>query len=588
MPITVMNKPDKRRFMEKIFKLKIYSEMNEKCNLKIRNLNEKITSYEKDTGFNNSKIDLLKTEINKLEEGIHIYSEKEKTFKNYNKEYKQKLEENKGINSTFENLNIKLSDLSVSLDNFKNIILKIETTNQIVDVKIKNVDSQISELLLEIEKGKESIKYKEKIDYIIEKYGNVDKIRESINEYYDKIESIENNKNKLSTEKEDIQRIITTMESQVSNIKDKISSLESHSVCPLCEQPVKGDLNIVESWRLDLYEIETQLKKVLYLDLEKVKKSISSKDILIKKYRVKIKNKRRIEDGLSKLKLKLSEYNVEENNSKIKILKLKKKKYLSVKTKLSNTKNVMIKKKKIIDDKIEVLMKDKEKVEKIINEIQKIEKNIEVLKREVEMEQKMRSDIHSQIKSKKGNIIELKKNIKSLYSETKRMKSVIDYLTFIKETCKDENIKQFAISSNIPYLNEKLNYYLSQVGHNFYVILDNWLETTIKGPGIFNGSYGSLSAGESKCIDLAMQFAFLDISRMQSGAFIDTLIEDEILDSSVDGIGLHKIMDILKFKQKEDNLKTFIISHRNEIDNLDIDNIYQVVKKNGYSTVEII
>ena len=154
--------------------------------------------------------------------------------------------------------------------------------------------------------------------------------------------------------------------------------------------------------------------------------------------------------------------------------------------------------------------------------------------------------------------------------------------------CKDENIKQFAISSNIPYINERVNYYLSEVGHNFYVVLDNWLDLQIKGPGITNGSYGSLSAGESKCIDLAMQFAFLDVSRIQSGAFIDLLIEDEILDSSIDSIGLPKLINILKFKQVEDNLKTFIISHRSEINDLDIDNIYQVVKKNGYSTVEIL
>jgi hypothetical protein len=47
-----------------------------------------------------------------------------------------------------------------------------------------------------------------------------------------------------------------------------------------------------------------------------------------------------------------------------------------------------------------------------------------------------------------------------------------DYYNFIKVLCNDENIKQYAISNLIPILNNKVNYYLSEVGFNFYVKFD--------------------------------------------------------------------------------------------------------------------
>ena len=64
-------------------------------------------------------------------------------------------------------------------------------------------------------------------------------------------------------------------------------------------------------------------------------------------------------------------------------------------------------------------------------------------------------------------------------------------------------------------------------------------------------------------------------------------IMDEILDSSIDIQGLQKIIDIIQVKQREDNSRVFIISHRQEVDELEIDNVYFVTKSDGYSSVKI-
>ena len=163
-----------------------------------------------------------------------------------------------------------------------------------------------------------------------------------------------------------------------------------------------------------------------------------------------------------------------------------------------------------------------------------------------------------------------------------------DYLNHIKFVCKDENIKQYAISSIMPFLNKYTNKYLSKVGYGFYVTLDKWLDATINGPGITKASYGSLSGGEGRGIDIAIQLAFLDIDRLQAGVFFDLLVFDELLDSSIDEKGIQELFDIVKNKQREYDAKVFIISHRKELKNYDeIDNEYFVQKKDGYSEVII-
>ena len=107
----------------------------------------------------------------------------------------------------------------------------------------------------------------------------------------------------------------------------------------------------------------------------------------------------------------------------------------------------------------------------------------------------------------------------------------------------------------------------------------------IKGPGIRNATYDSLSGGERRGIDISIQLALLDIARTQAGIFPDILIFDELLDSSIDSSGINELMKIVKVKQREFGGKVFIISHRDEIDSEMVDTSYKVVKENGYSKV---
>jgi DNA repair exonuclease SbcCD ATPase subunit len=224
---------------------------------------------------------------------------------------------------------------------------------------------------------------------------------------------------------------------------------------------------------------------------------------------------------------------------------------------------------------------DKKAIELLIED-----KRIKVrdLTKQLEIEESARDEFKVMIETETKAIKALESENEGLDKKARTLITVTDYLTVIREICKDDNIKQFAISSIMPYLNRQTNHYLSDVGYGFYALIDRWLEADIRGPGVTNASYGSLSGGEARGIDLAMQFALLDIARVQAGIWPDIIVMDEILDSSVDNQGISKLMSIIKGKQVEDQSKLFIISHRDEIDDFDADNTYYV-SKDGYSKV---
>jgi DNA repair exonuclease SbcCD ATPase subunit len=191
------------------------------------------------------------------------------------------------------------------------------------------------------------------------------------------------------------------------------------------------------------------------------------------------------------------------------------------------------------------------------------------------------------IKEQNAQILTLEAEAIEFKKEMTKLTTIKDYVKAIKGLLKDEMIKQHMISRIMPYLNKQANYYLSEVNYAFYVSIDKWLDIQIKGPGIKNATYASLSGGERRGIDLAVQLGFLDIARTQSGIFPDLLTFDELLDSSIDGQGIGEVLKIVRVKQRETDGKFFIISHRSEIDTDLIDNVYNVVKENGYSRVEI-
>lgn len=192
-----------------------------------------------------------------------------------------------------------------------------------------------------------------------------------------------------------------------------------------------------------------------------------------------------------------------------------------------------------------------------------------------------------EIEKKKVTVEELQDTISNDTKSIEKALTLTDYLNYLKVSLKDENVKRFAISSLIPYLNKQANHYLGESGFPYVVSIDAWLDVSIRGLGIEKVSYGSLSGGETKGIDIAVQLACNDIACMMAKASLNIMVLDEVLDSSVDSLGVQSLLDIVRVRQREKGDSVYIITHRNEIGEFTFDDVVRIIKEDGFSKLGI-
>lgn len=150
-------------------------------------------------------------------------------------------------------------------------------------------------------------------------------------------------------------------------------------------------------------------------------------------------------------------------------------------------------------------------------------------------------------------------------------------------TKKDSFVRKFLLDKYLPFLNLRLQKYLSDLGLPHRVEFTNDLSARIIH---FSREldFGNLSHGQKSRINIALSMAFRDVlCHLHDKTNI--LLLDEVLDEGLDGIGVHSAASMLKKKAKEDELNMFIISHRDEISTL-FDDMLVVQFKDGFSQIK--
>lgn len=364
------------------------------------------------------------------------------------------------------------------------------------------------------------------------------------------------------------------------NLKNKIN-------CPTCGENIDYE-KTKEHFKAERKKIDDQIKEIdgrvkdIKYDLEQVK---SQRD-----------EEKTHRESLDEIKQELKS-------------RMDKKKYLQ--TFISNTRQVSeiqgeideIEHKKesfneehrLQNDKINVLLLERDgydldiqNLQKNVNDIKETKDQLEIKKLSYEHKKSTKADVEKRLRTKKSKIEKAEKEQKTLNQSIRKLNDLRDYFEFIKESLKDENIKSYIINIMIPYLNQKVNEYLVNLGFDFYVEFDSWLNVSIHGPNSRNScSLASMSGGEAKSIDLITKFALMNIAKIKAKYYPDLLVLDEILDSSIDAEHLEQLMEIVKHEQEKDNLKVYVISHRPEINDMSgSGKVYKVSKKNNFSYYE--
>jgi DNA repair exonuclease SbcCD ATPase subunit len=564
--ILSMKKPEKRKFMEDVFGLSIYSQLNEKANSKIRDTREKLHEIHTVTSNNSAVITGTQVQNTEIQEKMSRLGSSKTALRDAEADLEDLLDKNPDIENQHNEIQEKMDIAKDDFTKNKDIIYKANEKFKMLNRWIRDINNNLNQLA-------ESETTKKEYFEFIKENGDIHSIVDEIDILGIDIAKMDSDLMVLDGELKVKELELARLEAVQETMNDtELNMIE----CPECGTEI--DLKKLQSKEI---EIQSSSINVAKKQVEKTlrKKTILDKSIFDHKgHRHDLERKR---DWLLKIQDQIrTDVDAEKE-------KKNKKRYQATNELLTNLAKKHTKHSIRIDAHIKLLSEERETLRLTKIQIDSQKNKISALKDKIKMEKSARQEFKAIIETNIKKIESLEEENRQHEKRTISLQRLIDYFEVIKTICKDENIKQYAISSIMPYLNKRTNHYLSEVGYGFYAVIDKWLDAQIKGPGVTKASYGSLSGGEGRGIDLAIQFGLLDIARIQAGIWPDLLIMDEILDSSVDNKGISKLMEIIKTKQSQENNKIFIISHREEIgESVDADFTYYV-EKGRYSVVEV-
>ena len=157
----------------------------------------------------------------------------------------------------------------------------------------------------------------------------------------------------------------------------------------------------------------------------------------------------------------------------------------------------------------------------------------------------------------------------------------------------NQGIKSFILDDITPFLNRRVNKYLSKLTSGQIEVVFSTRSTLKTGEerekfsiDIINknggDTYSSNSGGEKKRIDLAINLALQDLVASRSSKKINIAMFDEVFDS-LDENGIDGVISLLQ--ELSQSKSTILVVSHNEYLKSYFTNILTVVKQNGYTSV---
>lgn len=208
----------------------------------------------------------------------------------------------------------------------------------------------------------------------------------------------------------------------------------------------------------------------------------------------------------------------------------------------------------------------------VVNKIESLQHRRQALNDEVNPHT---PELATHLKEKPTANAELEEELSKLNEQVTHANYLIKLLTDSKSF-----IRRGILDRYIPFLNQKINGYLQEIGlpHIVEVSTDLNVELNYMGKSV---SYYNLSRGERLRLNIATTLAFRDLMKM-IGKSSNLLLIDEVLDSGLDESGIISTASLLKNSADD----VFIITHRNELMET-LDNRLMVIKENGFAHIEL-
>lgn len=217
---------------------------------------------------------------------------------------------------------------------------------------------------------------------------------------------------------------------------------------------------------------------------------------------------------------------------------------------------------------------------KNINSVENFNHNIANIKKDIE-------NLNTQDKIYENQISELQIEIDKLSASIDALENRLNIYQVAKMIVSEEGIRSYIVTKVLKILNSRLAYYLNKLDANSTCKFDKYFNEQMTDYKGRECGYFSFSAGERKRIDLAMLFTFQDLRRLQAKCSLNLSMYDELLDSSLDEVGINKTLQILKEHSEKYNECVYIITHRQDATFEITGEEINLEKKNGVTRLAI-
>lgn len=238
------------------------------------------------------------------------------------------------------------------------------------------------------------------------------------------------------------------------------------------------------------------------------------------------------------------------------------------------------------EKKVKALREEKERCDRLTNEAKN---RLAVYENSIKVKSEQLKEMENYVPTSFDNLkkdIETKKTYgKKLNDEIKGLREKTKIYEIIKSILDDDGMKRFFFIRLLPKLNQLINNYLDFFELPIRFAFNDTFEESLTDLSGEEYVFNSFSAGEQFRINLSITLSFIELNKMLNSFNCNIQFFDEIFDSGVDVDGMDLVLE--KIKDMCDKAKTasYIISHREIDDSVNIDRIIKVEKKDGFSLI---
>lgn len=575
---TDLTDADKKEIFRKILDLDKYTTYYEETTKRLKELEDKKTKITNDLSVKRTLFPSFQKQIDLiLEEEKEFYRRKQMLIETYQNDISDCQELVKKLNPL---LSISSVDLLAGVNQK---ILECKSDLELIKKTEENEYSSLAnakatkknELVAKTNKIKEELR------------GEIDKRIQEITKSYDDI--LQNESAKLKDlekvqQQEEIKRSNTQFQihSLSKQEKELSTNIQTLSICPTCLQVLddKGKTNL-KSKRNEIVIQKESLENdnlTCVNKLNSLSEAIqNSRHIISEQSDLKQKSMNEQQTILagkfrevdSKVELVLEEIELRTQQASAGI----KQKYIEKKNLLTKAFSDLVSQKNKYEKEVEEQKKVKETLDVTLAKIVSLTKVIEEKKKE-EFDKRRLVEIQEQIK-----VIE--SEVKLLNEQQKLVQKQDEILNFWKVGFSSSGIPSLLIDESIPFMNNRVSYYLDKISNGRYTVSFDTLQATKAGEfrdkisvNVLDNitkanSRVQLSGGQTRIVDIATILTLCDLQSNVQNVTFNLLLFDEIFDS-LDDENIGFVSKVLKELAKEKSL--FIISHR-YIDQIEADNI---------------